>query len=140
MIISGVLKKLGLHKAIPVELKSSKTTKHESFKKWELLSSGCGNCDRGTKEPQENKLFEKYKKRSCQHHKLLTCYPLSSKTKKDNQNPFGKKKKIKIQKKKFSEMSQHPLIYILSFPLRRLFQSFLQSSRSPRNKSAMRMA
>ena len=77
-----------------------------------------GNCDKGTKESQENKLLEKHKKRSCHHHKLLTCYPLNNKTKK---YPFEEKKKIKMEKKvsaRVFEMSQHPFIYILTFLLR----------------------
>ena len=52
----------------------------------------CRNSDKGTKEGRrENKLLEKYKKRSCHWHKLLTCYPLNSKTKKNNQSLIREK-------------------------------------------------
>ena len=85
------------------------------------------NCDKGTKEPQENKLLEKHKKRSCQQHKLFTCYPLKRKTKKANKNPFWRKKENRNAKKvslRVSEMSKHSLICILTFPLRRFIPKF----------------
>ena len=47
----------------------------------------------------ENRLVEKYKKRSCQWHKLLTCYPLNNKQRKTTKNPFEEKKKNRKREK-----------------------------------------